>query len=162
MGIVDQVATIIRKNIGEDMYNLLRFYETSFPPDWGLELLDGSPGIMDFSLIGGDIRVVGFWYNITTIQPIIDLAIQDLLIRLLVNDTQSKFLSDYGVGPLEDIPKDALKTLIALAAERSPYISEITSIELIDGEVDSIDIRINGVTITGDRLSAAFSSSEVT
>lgn len=151
MGIVDLVADIFRRNLGEDVVDMLRLYEETYPPDWGLEIVQGSPSLFDFATIGGDIATVGFWYN-ANLNSIVALATQDLLLRLLINDSMSRFLTDFGIGPIEDLPRDTLQAAVALAVTNSPYMAEVTDIVVIDGEADAIEIRIDGITITGDSV----------
>lgn len=151
MGIVDLVVEIFRKNLGEDVVDLLRLYEQTYPPDWGLQLIEGSPSLMDFRIIGGDIAVHGFWYN-ANLDSIIALATQDLLLRLLINDTHSRFINNFGIGPIENIPRETMQAAIALACANSPYIAELRSVQIIDGDVDEIEIRIDAITPTGDSI----------
>ena len=155
MVIVELIEDIIRENLGEDTVNLLKFYEATYPPDWGLEVIQGGGGVMDFATVGGDIATVGFWYN-ANLDSILALANQDLTLRLLINDTMSKFISNFGIGPIEDIPRDTLEAAVALAATNSPYIAQVRNITIVDGDSDTVDIRIEAVTVTGDAIGFAF------
>lgn len=151
MGIVDLVEDIVRRSLGQDIVDMLRLYEETYPPDWGLQLIEGSPSLFDFVTIGGDIATVGFWYN-ANLDSIIALATQDLLLRLLTNDGMSRFVTNFGIGPIENLPRSAMEAAVALAAANSPYIAEVTNILILNAEDDKIDIRIDAMTPTGDAV----------
>ena len=151
MGIVDLVAETIRETTGEDVVDILRLYENIYPADMAFELVPGAGSLMDFKLEGGDIGVAGFWYN-SSLESIIALATQDIMVRLLINDSMSRFLSGYGVGPIDEIPRETIEAAAALAATNSPYIAEIRNITVIEGNADTIEIRIDAITPTGDSV----------
>jgi len=152
--IVELAEDLIRNSVGEDVVRLLKIYENLYPPDMGMALTEDNPGFMDLVLVGGDISVVGFWYG-TSKESIADLALQDLVGRLLVPRGQSKLAPEFGNGPIDSHPRDGLPALVALAAAESPFVKRINSVRMGVGAPDEVILNIDAITPTGEFLGEA-------
>ena len=124
-----------------------------------MEVVEG--GLMDLKVEGGDIAIVGFWWN-TTVPNTIALATQDVVQRLFVNSSMSVFLNGYGVGPIDELPKESIEGAVIMAVSNSPFVEKLVSVEIKDGEADEINITIAAVTPTGETIGIDIPISGVT
>jgi len=151
MVIVELVEDIIRNNASDDAVRLLKLYESLYPPDIAMELTPDNPSFMDIRVFGGDIDFVGFTYG-SSKAHISDLAAQDLISRLLIPPGQSRLSPDYGNGPIDTQPRDSIPAMVALAAQNSPFIQQVRSVNIRTGAVDEIILTIDAITPTGESL----------
>ena len=151
MVIVELVEDIIRTNSSEDAVRLLKLYESLYPPDIRMELTPDNPSFMDIVAFGGDIDLAGFWFG-SSKAHIAALAAQDLISRLLIPAGQSRLAPDYGNGPIDTQPRDSIPAMVALAAQNSPFIQFVRSVNMGAGAADEVILTIDAVTPTGEPL----------
>jgi hypothetical protein len=154
MTIVELVEDIVRKHAGEDAVGLLKTYESLYPPDISMGLTEDNPSFMDIQTFGGDIEIVGFWYG-SSQRHIANLAIQDLIGRLLVPSGLSRLAPEYGNGPIELQPREGIPAMVALAAAASPFVQQVRSVRMGTGAADEVILNIDAVTPTGEQLGLA-------
>ncbi len=159
MVIVELVESIVRENAGEDAVRLLKIYESLYPPDLSMELTEDNPSFMDLGVFGGDLEIVGFWYG-SSKKSIAQLAVQDLISRLLIPPGLSRMAPNFGNGPIDTQPRDGIPAMVALAAASSPFIQFVKSVRMGSGAPDEIILNIDAVTPTGEPLGLALALGE--
>jgi len=158
MGIVEIVEDELQENYGEEIVKLLNFYEQSYPPDLALDVVDGVSSLLDFDIRGGDIAVSGF-SRAMDVKTLFQRAIQDLLMRLFIEEGSSRLLPNFGLGPLETLPRELIEPVIIIAGQQSPFIRSVNSVRITDGgsvNGDSIRAEISITTVSGDNLARGF------
>lgn len=153
MGIVDVISQKIIDAWGTDALKLLSLYESVYPPDLALKM--GDSGTFDFDIFGGDLGVAGFYVN-SSYESLVQLATQDLLIRIMTDKNTSRLFPAVGNVNISRIPKEGITSAIAIAVSESPYIAVLNSIDVRDIAADEIMISIAGTTPTGDSISIGF------
>ena len=154
MGIVDVLSQEIVDNWGTDARKLLSLYESVYPPDLAIKMGE-DPGTFDFDIFGGDLGVAGFYIN-SSYESIIQLATQDLLIRIMTDKNQSRLFPSVGSVNIARIPREGITSAIAIAASDSPFIATLNSVDVKITAVDEVYIQISATTPTGDSLSVGF------
>lgn len=154
MGIVDVISQEIIDTWGIDAVNLLSLYEKAYPPDIALKIGD-APGIFDFDIFAGDIGIAGFYIN-SSYQSLIQLATQDLLIRILTDRNTSRLFPSVGNTNIVKVPKEGISAAIAMSVSESPYISILNNVSIVDSDTDEIIVNISATTPTGDSISIGF------
>jgi hypothetical protein len=154
MGIVDVLSQEITDAWGIDGRKLLSIYESTYPPDIALKMGE-DPGTFDFDIFGGDIGVAGFYIN-SSYESIIQLATQDLLMRIMTERNTSRLFPAVGSVNIAAIPIEAISGAIGIAAAESPYIETLTSVGVKPLETDEILVQIAALTPTGDSIDIGF------
>ncbi len=154
MGIVDVLSQEILDNWGTDAENLLSLYESVYPPDLAI-IMGEDPGTFDFDIHGGDLGVAGFYLN-PSYESIIQLATQDLLIRIMTDRNQSRLFPSVGNVNISRIPREGITSAIAIAASESPFIAILNSVDVKSTLEDEIYVQISATTPTGDSISIGF------
>ena len=154
MGIVNVLSQEILDNWGADALKLLSLYESVYPPDLAIKMGE-DPGTFDFDIFGGDLGVAGFYIN-SSYESIIQLATQDLLMRIMTDKNQSRLFPSVGSVNIARIPREGITSAIAIAASDSPFIATLNSVDVKSTSEDEIYIQISATTPTGDSLSVGF------
>ena len=154
MGIVDVISQEIIDAWGSDAQKLLSIYESVYAPDLALKMTD-NPGMFDFDISAGDLGVCGFYIN-SSYESVIQLATQDLLIRILTDKNSSRLFPSIGNVDIARIPREGIMAAISIAATESPYISEVIKIDIRETAADEIIINIAATTPTGDNIKVGF------
>lgn len=154
MGIVDVLAEQIEKEWTVDVRKLLQIYEAAYPPDLALKL-GSDPGAVDFDIFGGDIGVAGFYIN-SSYESLIQLATQDLLIRIITDRNTSRLFPSVGNRNIAKIPREAISSTISIAISESPYIDTLNYVNVREGDADEVYIDISAISVTGDSISVGF------
>jgi len=154
MGIVSVISQEITDVWGTDVQQLLQLYESTFPPDLALKL-GGDPGTFDFDIFGGDLGVSGFYIN-STYESLIQLATQDLLIRILTDKNTSRLFPSVGNVNISRIPRQGITSAISIAASESPYIQTLNHVSVREVAADEVVIEIAATTPTGDNIDVGF------
>ncbi|KKN76648.1 hypothetical protein LCGC14_0368450 [marine sediment metagenome] len=154
MGIVNVLSQEILDNWGTDARKLLSLYESVYPPDLAIKMGE-DPGTFDFDIFGGDLGVAGFYVN-PSYESIIQLATQDLLIRIMTDRNQSRLFPSVGNVNIARIPREGITSAIAVAASDSPFIATLNSVDVRITAIDEVYIQISATTPTGDSLSVGF------
>ena len=154
MGIVDVLSQQIIDKWGTDTQLLLSLYESVFPPDLALKMGE-DPGSFDFDIFGGDLGVAGFYIN-PSYESLIQLATQDLLIRIMTDKNTSRLFPSVGNVNVARIPREGITSAIAVAASESPLIATLNNIDVRETAADEVYIDISATTPTGDTISVGF------
>ena len=154
MGIVDVISQEIIDIWGTDVQTLLSIYESVYPPDLALKMGD-DPGSLDLDIFGGDLGVAGFYIN-SSYQSLIQLASQDLLMRIMTDKNASVLFPSVGNTNIIGIPKEGISSAIAIAVSESPYIETLNNVAVRDNITDEIEVDIAATTPTGDNISVGF------
>ena len=154
MGIVDVISQEIIDTWGTDAKKLLSIYEAVDPPDLALKMGE-DPGSFDFDIFGGDLGVSGFYIN-SSYESLVQLATQDLLIRIMTDKNTSILFPSVGNTDISKIPREGISSAISIAATDSPYIETLNYIDVRDTAIDEITIDIAATTPTGDNISVGF------
>lgn len=154
MGIVDVLSQDIIDNWGVDARKLLSLYESVYPPDLAIKMGE-DPGSFDFDVFGGDLGVAGFYLN-PSYESLIQLATQDLLIRIMTDKNTSRLFPSVGNVNVARIPREGITSAIAIAASDSPFIAALNSVDVRNTAADEIYIAISATTPTGDSVSIGF------
>lgn len=154
MGIVDVISQEITDTWGIDAKTLLSIYESVYPPDLALKMGD-DPGSLDFDIFGGDLGVSGFYIN-SSYQSLVQLAAQDLLMRIMTDRNTSVLFPTVGNTNIALIPKEGITAAIAIAVSESPYIETLNNVSIRDNAIDEVTIDIAATTPTGDSISVGF------
>lgn len=154
MGIVDVISQEIIEFWGTDVQKLLQIYESIYPPDLALKLGE-DPGSFDFDVFGGDLGVSGFYVN-SSYESLVQLATQDLLIRILTDKNSSRLFPSVGNVNIVRIPRQGITSAISIAVSESPYIQTLHYVDVREVAPDEIAVDIAATTPTGDKLSVGF------
>lgn len=154
MGIVDVISQEIIDAWGTDAKKLLSLYEAVYPPDLALKMGE-DPGSFDFDIFGGDLGVAGF-YTHSSYASLIQLATQDLLIRIMTDKNTSRLFPSVGNINISRIPREGITSAIAVAASESPYIAVLNNVNVQETATDEIMINIAATTPTNDNISIGF------
>lgn len=154
MGIVDVISQEIIDAWGTDAKKLLSIYEAVYPPDLALKMGE-DPGSFDFDIFGGDLGVAGFYVN-SSFDSIIQLATQDLLIRIMTDRNTSILFPTFGNTNISNIPREGISAAISIAASESPFIETLNHVDIQELEADQIAIQIAATTPTGDSIHIGF------
>ena len=157
--IVDLFAPFIKEAVNQDAVDLLRIYETAYPPDLALAMTD-VPDLLDFHTRGGDITIVGFWYG-AKLEHLLARAMQDFLLRIMMAKGSTRFASDMGNGPLTAVPAASMSAVIMMAVADSPFLDSIRQLTVESGAADAIDIQLELKTITGESLTFGLTTTTV-
>lgn len=160
MTIVDLVADKVEKIFNSDILALLRAYENTFPPDLGFRInAKKSSDIMDLEVEGGDVKVVGFWWN-TSLSKINDLVFQDFVSRIVIHRGSSVIDKNFGgLTNKKNLIKESLEAAMILAVTESPFIQSIENLVIKDYSDDSniaqdeLVAYFDLVNVFGDRIS---------
>jgi len=160
MTIVDLVADEIKDIFNADILALLQAYENAFPPDIAFSInSEKTSDIMDLDVEGGDIKVVGFWWN-TSLSKINDLVFQDFLSRITISQGSSVIDRNFGGHTSKkNLTKDSLEAIMLLAATQSPFVKNISNLRVEDYTdnpkivQDELVTFFDLVNILGDRVS---------
>lgn len=164
MTIVDLVADEIKDVFNDDILALLRAYENAFPPDIGFSInSEKSSDIMDLEVEGGDIKVVGFWWN-TSLSKINDLVLQDFISRVTISQGSSVIDRHFGgLTNKKNLTKDSLEAIMLLAATQSPFVKNISNLRVEDYTdnqkiiQDELIASFDLTNVLGDRVSHTLS-----
>jgi hypothetical protein len=154
MGIVDVISQEIIDAWGSDAKELLSIYESIYPPDLALKMGD-DPGSFDFDVFGGDLGVSGFYIN-SSYESLIQLATQDLLIRIMTDKNTSRLFPSVGNVNVARIPREGIAAAIAIAASESPYISDLNNVSVREVSADEVAVDISATTPTDDSIHVGF------
>jgi hypothetical protein len=147
MSILEPIEETIVQHGSIELYRLLQFYEEAYPPDIALKM--DSAGMFDIDVYGGDIGIVGFWHN-SSLDSIRFLASQDLLTRIMINESMSVLYSGFNGGLPPDATPEIVESLILMAASDSPFIQEITHLRVEIPDNQTVRITLRALTITGE------------
>jgi len=154
MGIVDVLSQDIIDAWGLDTKKILSLYEAVYPPDLALKMGE-DPGSFDFDIFGGDIGVAGFYIN-STYESLIQVATQDLLMRIMTDKGSSRLFPEVGNKNIVRIPREGITSAIAIAAADSPYIDTLDYVDVKITDADEVLISIAATTPTGDNIQVGF------
>lgn len=154
MGIVDVLSQQIIENWGTDAQKLLSLYESVYPPDLAIKMGE-DPGSFDFDIFGGDLGVAGFYIN-PSYESLIQLATQDLLIRIMTDKNTSRLFPSVGNVNVARIPREGITAAIAIAVSDSPFIAVLNNVDVRETAADEIYVDISATTPTGDDISVGF------
>jgi len=154
MGIVDVISQEIIDAWGTDARKLLSIYESVYPPDLALKMGE-DPGSFDFDIFSGDLGVAGFYIN-SSYESLIQLATQDLLIRIMTDKNTSRLFPSVGNTNISTIPREGISSAIAIAVSESPYIEVLNNVSIRETAADEVIINIAATTPTGDDISVGF------
>lgn len=154
MGIVDVISQEIIDAWGADARKLLSIYEAVYPPDLALKMGE-DPGSFDFDIFGGDLGVAGFYIN-SSYESLIQLATQDLLIRIMTDKNTSRLFPSVGNTNIVNIPREGIAAAIAIAVSESPYIETLNNVSIRETAADEVVINIAATTPTDDSIDVGF------
>lgn len=154
MGIVDVLSQKIINAWGKDAKKLLSLYESVYPPDIALKMGE-EPGTFDFDIYGGDLGVAGFYIN-SSYKSLIQLATQDLLIRIMTDKYTSRLFPSVGNVNIARIPREGISSAIAIAVSESPYIAVLNTVDVQETASDEVLINIAATTPTDDSIHVGF------
>jgi hypothetical protein len=150
MAITDSFPQQFVDSVGEQGMNILRAYESVYPPDISMRL-STTPSVMDFTVEGGDIAVAGFYVN-ATLESVVHLATQDLIYRVLTDKGDSVLFPDDGGINIFKLPRETIESSVSISAYESPYISKVVDVRVTETAIDEITVTVDALTPTGEKL----------